>query len=347
VVLPLGPAVPRAGEIIAAAVRSLVDAGVQPDGIAVLRTQADAKAGIGDPRPWLSKLLMERISVVTHHPGRRAELAYLASTETGDPIFLNRAMTDADVVLPVGCFRDRSAVGHWGIHSAVFPTFSDQRTIERFRSPTSLDDRGHPKRRPGQIVDEVGWLLGVTLTMQVIPGAGDAVLGVLAGQTEAVRQQARRLYEAAWRWSVPRRASLVVAAIEGGTTQQTWDNVGRALSAAGGLVEDGGAIVICCDLGDEPGPAVQQLAASRRRHEAMQWIRRERPVDALAATLLVQALDRVAVYLLSKLDQSLLEDLQISPIAGADELARLIGRHESCILLANAAHAMVTLDNDD
>ncbi len=347
VVLPLGPGVPRSGEILAAAVRSLVDAGVQPDGITVLRTPADAEASVGDPRPWLSKLLTERISVVTHHPARRAELAYLASTETGDPIFLNRAMTDADVVLPVGCFRDRSAAGHWGIHSAVFPTFSDQRTIERFRSPASLDDRGHPKRKPGQMVDEVGWLLGVTLTMQVIPGPGDGVLDVLAGQTEAVRRQARRLYEAAWRWSVPRRASLVVAAIEGGATEQTWDNLGRALSAAGDLVEDGGAIVLCCDLAGEPGPAVQRLAASRGRSEAVEWIHKQRPVDALPAALLAWALERVTVYLLSKLDHSLVEDLEIAPIAGADELIRLIGRHESCILLANAPHAMVTLENDD
>jgi nickel-dependent lactate racemase len=346
VVLPLGPDVPRAGEIAAAAVRSLVDAGVQPDGIAVLRTQAHAEAGIGDPRPWLSKLLNERISVVTHHPGRRAELAYLASTETGDPVFLNRTITDADVVLPLGCFRDRSAVGHWGIHSAVFPTFSDQRTLQRFRSPTSLDDRGHPKRKPAKIVDEVGWLLGVTLTMQVIPGAGDGVLAVLAGQTETVRQEARRLYDAAWRWSVPRQASLVVAAIEGGPAYQTWDNVGRALSAARDLVEDGGAIAVCCDLAGEPGPAVQHLAADRRGDEAMQWIRKERPVDAIPATLLAQTLDRVTVYLLSRLERSLVEDLQISPIAAADELVRLIGRHESCILLANAPHAMVTLDNE-
>ena len=347
VVLPLGRDVPRAGEILAAAARSLVEAGVQPDGITVLRTEADAEAGLGDPRPWLSQRLTERISLLTHHPARRAELAYLASTETGDPIFLNRTITDADVVLPVGCFRDRSAAGHWGIHSAVFPTFSDQRTIERFRSPRSLDDRGHPKRRPAQIVDEVGWLLGVTLTMQVIPGPGDGLLDVLVGQTEAVRREARRLYDAAWRCSVPRRASLVVAAIEGGTTQQTWDNVGRALSAAGELVEDGGAIAICCDLAGEPGPAIQRLAASPRRRDAIEWIRKERPRDALAAALLAQALDRVTVYLLSRLDPSLVEDLQIAPIAGVGELVRLIGRHESCILLANAPHATVTPENDD
>ena len=346
VVLPLDPGVPQADKIVAAAVRSLVEAGVQPDGLTVLRTRADAEAGLGDPRPWLSGQVSERITLAAHDPTRRREIAYLASTDTGAPVLLNRAITEADVVIPIGCFGSPSSAGYYGIHTAVFPTFSDQRTIQRFRSPASLDVHGHAKRKPAKVADEVGWLLGVTLTIQVIPGPGDASLHVVAGQTDAVGRRARQLYEAAWRSSVPRRASLVVAAIEGSAAQRTWDNVGGAWAAGGALVEDGGAVALCCDLAAEPGPAVQQLAAARVREEAMRWIRRERPEDALSATLLARVLDWAAVYLLSRLDRSLVEDLEIAPIARAAELVRLAGRHESCILLANAPHAMVTLDQD-
>ncbi len=344
VVLPLDGGVPRAAEIVAAAIRSLVAAGVQPDGVTLLRTEADVQLGIGDPHPWLSGELVERIALATHHPAQRGELAYLATTHSGERIVLNRAITDADVVLPIGCFHSRSAAGYYGIHSAVFPAFSDRGTLGRFRSPASLDGRGHPKKKPGQIVDEVGWLLGVTFTVQVVPGPGDEVLHVLAGQAEAVRRAGRQLYEAAWRSSAPRRASLVVAAIEGGSGQQTWHNVARALAAAAELVEDGGAIAVCCDLTAEPGPAVQKLAGTRAREDAMRWVRRERPEDGLSATLLAQALERATVYLLSRLDDSLVEELDIAPIAEADELARLASRHESCILLANAPHAVVTLE---
>jgi len=347
VVLPLDGGVPQAGQIAAAAVRSLVEAGVQPDGVTVLRTQADAEAGLGDPRPWLSREAIERITLATHEPSCRGDLAYLATTQAGEPILLNRAITDADVVLPIGCLHSRWAAGYYGIHTAVFPTYSDQRTIQRFRSPTSLDGRGRTKRGPRKVVDEVGWLLGVTLTLQVIPGPGDGILHVVAGQTAAVRRQARRLYAAAWRYAVPRRASLVVAAVEGSPAQQTWDNVGRAVAAAGPLVEDGGAIAVCCDLEAEPGPALQQLAASRARQQAMQWIRRERPADALSATLLCQALQRTRVYLLSRLDDSLVEELEMAPIAEADELVRLALRCDSCILLSNAPHAIVSLQQGE
>jgi len=343
VVLPLDQGVPHASEIVAAVIRSLLEAGVEADGVTVLRTQADAEADIGDPRPWLAGQSSERITVLSHVPTHRSDLAYLAAMDVGEPIFLNRAITDADVVLPIGCFHRRAAPGYFGIHSAVFPAFSDQRTIQRFRSPTVIGAGGRPRRKPGKLVDQVGWLLGVMLTVQVIPGPGDRILGVVAGQTDAVRRRARRLYRAAWGSSAPRRANLVVAGIEGGSGQQTWDNLGRALASATTLVEEGGAIAVCCDLAAEPGPAVRQLAATRAREEAMRWIREKRPDDAILATLLARALDRATVYLLSRLDESLVEELDITPLAQHDELVRLAGLHDSCILLANAPHAMVSL----
>ncbi|NQT11825.1 MAG: DUF2088 domain-containing protein [Planctomycetes bacterium] len=341
VVLALEPGVPRGGQITAAVIRSLIEAGVQPDGVTVLTTQADAQAGCGDPREWLPPEWIDAMVFLTHDPTQRRDLAYLAASEAGDPILLNRAIADADLVLPIGCEHPPSSAGHYGVYSAVFPTFSDQRTIRRFRSPSSIDARGRPKKKPGRVVDEVGWLLGIALVVQVIPGPGDRVLHVVAGRAGAVRRQARKLFEAAWNWSAPRRASLVVAAIEGGVEQQTWDNVGRALAAATAVVDDGGAIALCSDLAAEPGPAIQKLAAARAREEAMRWIRKERPDDALSAALLAQVLDRTTVYLLSRLDESLVEDLDVVPITKAEELARLADRHESCILLANATHAVV------
>jgi hypothetical protein len=259
---------------------------------------------------------------------------------------LNRAIVDADVLVPVGCIRNGSSAWDHGIHGAIFPTFSDNRTLMRYRSPSALDVTGRPKKAVAREVDEVGWLLGVTLTLQVVPGPGDEVLHLVAGEVGAVGRRGRELYEEAWRWTVPRRASLVVAAIEGDCPFQTWDAVGDALAAAGRLVEEGGAIALCCDLEDEPGPAIEQLRALSSRPTALKQIRNQRPADALPATQLAQAMERAKVYLLSRLDESLVDDLEIARIGEPGEVARLAGRHESCILLSNAPHAMVTIEDE-
>ena len=97
---------------------------------------------------------------------------------------------------------------------------------------------------------------------------------------------------------------------------------------------------------------IQKLITGVFRHEqeleeALREIGENPPQDALPAAQLAETLDRNHIYLMSKLDDSLLEDLDITPIASPVELNRLLarvaGRDETCILLSNAAQAKVTV----
>ena len=294
----------------------------------------------------MEKPLDRQIPTVVHDPSDRAGLAYLAADDHGEPIMLNRLLTDADVVLPIGCLQGAGSSGYFGIHTPLFPAFSDQTAVARFRRLDALGSNGPCKRDLSAEVDQVAWLLGVNFTIQLVPAAGDGILHVVAGQSDAVRRRGRQLYDAAWSWTVARRASLVVAAIEGGHAQQTWDNFGRALDTARTLVEDGGAIAVCCELAAGPGPAVQHLAAARSRQSALRQIRKERPADALPAAQLARALDQDKVYLLSRLDPSLVEELDMIPLVDGGELTRLVRQHRSCILLGNAPRAQVTVEEE-
>lgn len=343
VLIALEDGVPRAPTVVAAIIGTLLDGRVAADGITVLHTQGDQAIG-GDPLSELPELLREAIAVEEHDPANRDRLAMLTSFEDGEPVLLNRSIVDADLVLPVGSVSSRRIAGYHGIHGAVFPAFSDAKTIARFRSPDVLRrDTGQKKRLVKQC-DEVGWLLGVNFTIQIVPGAGDGVLRVVAGQVDAVRSAGRELYETAWGCTVPRRARLVVAAIEGGPFQQTWQNVAQAVATAGPLVEDDGAIAVCSALNAEPGPAVQRLSSSRSAADIRREQNGQTPSDAIAALQLAHALRRGHVYLLSELDASLVEDLGLAPLDEPNDVARLARRSPSCILLANAGHVMVRIE---
>ena len=346
VVLVLAEGVPRAPEVVAAVIDCLVGSGVDPAGVTVLRTMADAAHGAPDPRQSLPASFREQVTVDTHDPGDRGCLAYLAASDRGNPILLNRAIIDADVVLPIGCLGNHQTAIYHGIHGAVFPTFSNERTLQRFRS-LEFHDARRPRKKPRvQECDEVGWLLGLSFTIQLVPGPGDDVLHAAAGQFAAVRRRGAELYDAAWTWLLPRRASLVVAAIEGAKLQQTWQNVGRALAAAIPLVEDGGAIALCCELEGEPGPAVQRLAEGPSREVALRRISEDWPEDTYAAVQMGAALEHGDLYLLSRLDESLVEQLEIAPLSKPQELARLVRRYDCCVVLGNAPYAHVTVAED-
>jgi nickel-dependent lactate racemase len=346
VVLAVEQGVPEAAALVAAAIDHLARGGVDLDAITVLQTKAGAE-GLGErltehwPAPW-----RQRITLLRHDPADQPQLAYLASTEGGETIFLNHALTDAEVVLPIGALRRETVSGYFGIHGAIFPAFSNEKTLARYGSLSSLRAKRERKKRLIAEVDEVAWLLGVTFTIQVVPAGGDRVLDVLAGQPAAVRRRGRELYRAAWGCSVPQRASLVVAAIEGTAAGQTWQDVGRALAVAGRLVEDGGAIAVCCEVAESPGPAVECLAQLDSREEALRAIRQGRPADALVAIQLAAAIERGNVFFLSNLDESLLERLEIAVVGGSDELVRLVRRHPSCIVVSNAPYVAARVEQE-
>ncbi|MEN6457692.1 MAG: lactate racemase domain-containing protein [Thermoguttaceae bacterium] len=359
VVLALDRGLPEAASIVLAVVEALVEAGVAADGITVLRSPGDQNAGANDPCQLLPSPLRERITVATHDPADRRQLAYLAANEAGEAILVNRAIHEADMILSIGCLRGDHSAGYFGIHDCVYPSFSDEKTLQRFRGLGSLQTSGKDsakssggersargKTRPcrhDELVAEANnaaWLLGVNFTVQVVPAGGERVMHVLAGHPDAVQERGRELYHTAWDWPVSLRADLVVAALEGGAGQQTWENVGRALQVAGQFVEEGGAIAVCCGLSAQPGPGIQSLAHADSREAALRHISHHRPIDALAAAQLASALDRGKVYLLSQLDPSLVEDLEMIPVAGPDELARLARHHSSCVLLSNAPYVV-------
>ena len=340
VVLALDRGVPQAATIVAQTVAVLLSAGVNAEDITIARLQADVDSQAPDPRGELPEDIRHAVACRVHDPLDRKSLSYLAATADSRPIYMNRAIHDADLVVSIGVLRPEDAIGYHGINTGLFPAFSDADSLKRFRSPKAMAD-AH-RRRLRKQANEVGWMLGLGFTIQVVPAAPGETMHVLAGNLDAVSRQGSRLCDDAWSYSVPAKASLVVATIEGDETEQSWENVARALATAAHALDEDGAVVICSALAEPFGPALQRLVGVDDLEAALCDIAREQPPDALVATELAGALERGKVYLLSRLDDEAVEGLGVLPV---DErgVSRLAGRHASCIVLANAPYAQVRM----
>ncbi len=180
-VLAMDRGVPQVEQLVGAIVQTLVEAGVATDGIAILRTRPD-RADSAEPFRLADRGLAAGVTILSHDPNDRRQLAYLAASESGEAILINRALHEADLVLPVGCLWGERTPGYFGIHAGIFPTFSDAKTIQRFRSFGLRNGRAGRRRELTAEVDHVAWLLGVNFTIQVVPAAGNRLLHVLAGQ---------------------------------------------------------------------------------------------------------------------------------------------------------------------
>jgi nickel-dependent lactate racemase len=268
-----------------------------------------------------------------HDPADRDRLSYLAASTDAKPIYINRAIHDADLVVTIGCLRLSESLGYHGISSSVFPAFSDAANVERYRSRKSSG--AAQRERLCKDASEVTWLLGMRFTIQVVPGAGGEILHVLAGDIDAVFREGSRLCDAAWSYQVPRRAELVVATIEGPAVEQTWENVARALAAAARVAEPDAAVVVCSELAEQPGPTLVHAVGADDLDVALRALARTHTADSLVASEVIRALQRGNVYLLSRLDDESVEELGILPVA-AEQVSRLAVHYASCIVLANA-----------
>jgi nickel-dependent lactate racemase len=345
VVVALQEGLPCASDIVAGVVSALVAAQVPPERIQILRANTDRALS---PKKLFGKVeerFRSRLELVEHDPKLPECLCYLAAAKDGHPVYVNRALCEADVVLPVGANLFHDQEGCLGIHHAWFPTFADAETQERFHKGQSRLAKGKLKKLRSEC-DEAAWMLGVLMCVQLAPAGNDQAISVIAGAQGPVTQRARELAEEALTIHVDRRASLVVAAIGGGPDQQTWTNVARGIDAALEVVEDDGCIAICSRLRAKPGPALRRLADADSYEEAERAILRKPTADALVAARLNRALQRARVYLLSDLDEQVVESLGLAYVASAEEIGTLSSHHGSCLVLEDAQHISLAVDQD-
>ena len=351
VAIAVGNGIPRVASIVAAIVETLANGRVEPADIAVVlpsETEGRPATISDDITRLLPKQVGKAISFERHNTSDRNRLAYLAASSDAKPIFFNRTICEADMVIPVGCLRPTGSLSYIDDAMGLFPTFADDETIQHFSSPASWlsakQRKDHHER-----AREAAWLLGVTFTVQVLPGAGDDLLAILAGASEAVFAAGRTEMQAAWACDIPSRVSLVIAAIEGGPEQQTWENFAAALAACKNVVDDDeGAIMICSELADEPGRTLRKIRGidpdSNELDEFEQRVAKETGGDALVAAQLIETLRTTRVYLYSQLDEETVEELGIAPVSRTEEIANLCRRHPSCAFLANAQRAVPVLN---
>ena len=337
VILVVDPETPFAAEIISTVweqLQSVTDGGVL---LTLLLPPDQSGTGWQWLRDQFPLHVQQQITVHVHDPADSSQISYIASTSGGERIYLNRLLSDADLIITVGIIAFDGLLGFRGTSSILFPTFSDIATQQ------SSQSQGHPELTPEQqrpfreMIDEVGWLLGTQFTVQAIPGAAGLPAEILAGLPEDVMTRGKELVDRSWRVSVEEMLEGAVISVPGGAFG--WKQLGQALENTTNIVQQGGRIVIVADLPIPEGPAATMLRRCQDPEELLKPLRREPTVDSVEFAQLIQALRRVRVYLLSQLPSELVEELGMIPVSDSAELQRLVATIEDCKCIPFANYA--------
>ena len=326
--------VPQGNAVLRGTIEALLEAGVPPAMITIvsLRKIEDRESLENE----LAALNAEGVKFELHDPDNEIGIAMVGVNAAKEPLRLNRTLAEADLVLPISAQRLPEAGQHdESKFAGLFPQFSNRETAARVRLESGNESPKVQKRLRTE-ADEAGWLLGVQMTLSVVPGANGRVAAVLAGDPDEVLRDGVAITRAIWERSAAEQGDLVIAALNGDEREQTWDNLARAVQAASAVVAPGGAIAICSELATPPTGPLQRLREAVDFGEVQRELARDEANDAHPAMVLAKALEEGPVYLRSQLPSEVVESLGMTAIESDAELARLAAGREHCVLIEEA-----------
>ena len=280
--------------------------------------------------------------VIVHEPQDQKANAFLTSTQENRAIILNRHLCDADVVVPIDVAHSAESFKYFGPFSAIFPTYSDIDSQKRWNSPLFVTRKPRLQRRLRE-VEEVRQLLGIVYNLLLLPARGGGYGAVVFGEAGQVSQQVAQQLKQKWQPNLPELAGVVIALLTGGRSGQTWENAARALANVENLVRPGGAILLCTEIRDRPGPALAQMGESLEFTDFESQMEKSRQDDAAVAMQFARTLSQCKVYFRSQLSEAVLDLLDLIPVESDDECRRICEHYQDVVIVHDAQDLAVSL----
>ena len=334
VAIVIDPHLPHLAEMLAEVLRHLGSAGIAPAAVTIISPPRT-------PETWIDELPDEFADVTAeaHDPTDAKKLAYLATTQGGRRLYLNRSLVEADFIILLTGRRYDPHSGYAGAETALFPALSDEETRAAFAGTFTT---GAPAVVEGEAA-ETAWLLGTPFLVQVIEGAGGAVQEVVAGLLDSGAEGVKR-QDARWRATVAAEAETVVAAVGGDPAEVSFLDLAKALATAARVVQKGGRIALLSTAAPALGPGAQLLRTLDEPVGAKKLLAQEKPDDWAAAALWVFAAKRAGIFLASGYPDDVAEELFATPIHTPAEVQRLIDTGGTVLFIPDAHKTAVTVE---
>jgi nickel-dependent lactate racemase len=332
VTIVLDEQLPSLATLLTPVFEHIASAGVAPDAITLLSGAPSADQSWVDALPEA----FEDVRVEAHDPTDRKRLAYLATTRRGRRIYLNRSAVDADQLVVLGR-PDADPLLRRGGAGLLYPALSDTATREELAGVrASAEALRHEAA-------EIAWLLGAPFLVQIIEGAGDDLVHVVAGPVDT-GEEGRRLYDLRWKQRFSELADTVVATVSGDPRRHDFGDLAIALAHAANVVQPEGRIILLSEAVPRLGPGGELLRQSDGPRRALELLRQGNVPDRAAAIQWAEAAQRAQIYLLSGLPEATTEDLFATPIERASQVQRLLRGAGSCLLLEDADRSLPLIE---
>lgn len=337
VTIVLDPTLPDVAAMLGEVIAHLGTAGVHPESVTILTPP-------GAEQDWVDELPDEFAEVKTevHDPVDRQKLAYLAATQSGRRLYMNRTLVDADFIVVISGRRYDPLTGYSGAGASVFPALADEEARAAFAGEFSTDTPGLEPWPVRVEAEEILWLLGTPFLVQAIEGEGDTIQEVVTGLPNSSQEGVRR-QDSRWRATISEEADTAIATISGDPERITFLDLAKAAACAARVVRKGGRIALLSDAAPTLGEGARLLRSMDGPEGARKLLAKEKPADWAASALWAFAAKKHSLFLASGFADDIAEELFTTPIHSASEAQRLIDSGNRVVVIPDANKMMVSI----
>ena len=277
----------------------------------------------------IAEMPIANAKLVVHEADDENALAMVGINAKTEPVYLNRDLVEADVVIPVG-FPSENGAGE--LLDCIYPFFSGMADQASFEAVAESQRSGRVRLANN--------LLGSFWSIRLVIGPGDEFYKVFVGETEKVSEAAKEASDEVWKVDLETESDLAIATIESQASAPTWQDFCAALRAADRATKQGCPIVVCSDINSMPEKKIRQ--ALTMAFETQPNSTSKLPPELLQISEIVR---ERTIFSLSKLPQSKTEELGLGYIADASEFQRIVDQNPNGVLLRDAHRCKINRES--
>lgn len=278
----------------------------------------------------LTSLGLPTEAASVHDSQETTGMEYIAADEEALPIYLNRILADADVVLPICALSAPQTFDYFG-PQGILPWFLDASSQRRYQAANQEPEPIASLARAERGM-QLGMLSGVSVAIVYHRYSQRFVCGPLEALFRFQEEsEATNLSVAA----LP--PDLIVATIED-PEAQLWENVARIVYGAGNILGQDGVLVLCTQVTQRPIGALTLLASTEESERIENQLRRSNLPYTEVAQVLLAMRSRMRIYLQSEIADDVIEELGIGVLHGSEEILRLAEQAKQGWLVRDAQY---------
>jgi len=223
-------------------------------------------AAMGTHRPMTDEELLIKLGDLVHHyrvinrDYRWADYVDLGKTASGTPVFVDRAVVEADVKIAVGNVVPHISAGWGGGSKILLPGCCSQTTTDMMHLMACivqpvLEVLGTRDNKPRAEMDDIAAKVGLDFIVNTVMDEDKHMLGVFAGHYIEAHRAATAMAEQVMVIPIPRQADIVIVSANP-CHFDYWQGI-KPYTYAQRAVREGGVIIFLLDgaehlCGDAP-----------------------------------------------------------------------------------------------